>query len=439
MPEIFTDNLGNTYELGLTFPANTVLNPGITGSVTNNFPNLTPGVTYEFIVVSYAEAGYTGYAGPITVYVVPQSIETLTNIAEITLNLADKNLLVPTLQSEEIKYGHLLYNAAGAFGPVGSFGINVTGYISSIQSELGLFTSNTAYTNYYGSYPYHLVLDYETNITDFINGDKDPRLSTPTGISCALAIADLNTTLALTKQLSPQSVVYEYSCPTLPFFFLFTPGNACSWSGKSTAVTTAEWEAEKARLLEQQSYKISLFENNTDHIDVNAYPTYSDGNTFAGLNAQAGEAWVLNSVDNSIDAISGRKPVQIFTMFSIPEGSEFTLNTMDFNSLRDFTSLISNTQGLGYFKFKPATQSGAKKLFIWWPAKYISNVAAQNTTGSWATDKYIYEARKVLNNLFSDTKTEITSNVYNKPMDDNAAWQTTTIKDAALIAARKKL
>jgi len=72
MTEIFTDSQGNTYELGATFDPNTVLNPGITGSVTHTMTNLISGTTYEFIVVSYNNLGYSGYAGPLTVFILPR-------------------------------------------------------------------------------------------------------------------------------------------------------------------------------------------------------------------------------------------------------------------------------------------------------------------------------------------------------------------------------
>lgn len=72
MTDIIIDNQGNTYVFGATFGPNTSLNPGITGSVTHTFTNLISGTTYEFVVVAYNNLGYTGYAGPITVYVLPR-------------------------------------------------------------------------------------------------------------------------------------------------------------------------------------------------------------------------------------------------------------------------------------------------------------------------------------------------------------------------------
>lgn len=71
MTEIFTDNLGNTYLFGTTYDPNTVVNPGVVGPVLQTFTGLCAGTTYEFILISFNGLGYSGYAGPITVYTLP--------------------------------------------------------------------------------------------------------------------------------------------------------------------------------------------------------------------------------------------------------------------------------------------------------------------------------------------------------------------------------
>ena len=71
MPKIFTDNLGNTYLFGATYDPNTVINPGVVGPVLQTFTGLCAGTTYEFILISFNGLGYSGYAGPITVYTLP--------------------------------------------------------------------------------------------------------------------------------------------------------------------------------------------------------------------------------------------------------------------------------------------------------------------------------------------------------------------------------
>jgi hypothetical protein len=66
MPEQILIN-GNTYTLGAT--AGPISGTG--GSTTYFFGNLTPGRTYYFAVVAYNYAGYSGYAGPISIYTPP--------------------------------------------------------------------------------------------------------------------------------------------------------------------------------------------------------------------------------------------------------------------------------------------------------------------------------------------------------------------------------
>jgi len=89
MTEIFTDNLGNTYALGITYPANTFLNPGITGNVQNIFNGLSQGYTYNIILTAYNSEGFSGYAGPVSVktlteFVAPKSITDLFFINALT-------------------------------------------------------------------------------------------------------------------------------------------------------------------------------------------------------------------------------------------------------------------------------------------------------------------------------------------------------------------
>ena len=67
MPEQIYVN-GNTYTLGATVGPIS----GTGGSTSYFFGNLNSGTTYYFVVVSYNYAGYSGYAGPISVYT-PQS------------------------------------------------------------------------------------------------------------------------------------------------------------------------------------------------------------------------------------------------------------------------------------------------------------------------------------------------------------------------------
>lgn len=90
MTDIIIDNQGNTYNFGVTFPPNTNFNPGITGNVSRVFDGLSQGTTYSFVLVSYNNIGYSGYAGPVTTktfseFSQPQSIKDLIYVNAFTI------------------------------------------------------------------------------------------------------------------------------------------------------------------------------------------------------------------------------------------------------------------------------------------------------------------------------------------------------------------
>jgi hypothetical protein len=378
------------------------------------------------------------------------ALEVRSNIAEIGLSLADKNLIVPDLMSNGIFFGNLIYGSNGAFSSVGNFNFNTTTFTNYVNQNVSSFTNNTGYTAYYKNYPEWIQLDEEEHITNYINGDVDPRSATIAGVSCGLAINALNQQLQIAKTISPNSTVYHYSVPTVPAFFLFTPGNACTWVGKSNAVTQAEYDAEKSRLLEQQAYKSSLLRNKSEFIDVASYPIYSDGGTYAGQNPEVISQAVYAGITAAKNGVNRKRLVSSTTTFTIDAGSEFTLvnspsdpgngeKISSLSQLAKFPSLVTGNQRHAHYLLRRLSELGVKKINIWYPAKYISNVAATSTTGNWSADKNTYFARKLLNDLFIDTKTAITSDVYTYGLTADASWQAAATRNAALIAAKKKV
>ena len=431
----------------------TATDPGFVGYTALNF-KLTPGglATVQAVLPTFVDIPFqyipTLSYNPLTPDVEAiNGIEVVTDTVNLSFNTTERAATIPPMLANSIKYGQLLYETAGLGA---NFTVDPTAYKTSVQSTLAPFYGNTLDKNYFGNYPYHLVLDYETDITNYINGDVDPIA----GSSCAKAINLLNNLLIYTKEVSPNSIVYEYNCPTLPYYFAFTEGNACTWAEKSGAVSGASYEAEKTRLRTQQQSKIALFKDNTDRLDIAAYPTYSDAFEYAKSTDAATSQLTYNNTLSARQALLNNYPktvpTQIFSTFQVFAGSEYLLTGTASNSITGYTglqnyqSLVSSTPHLGTYNFKPATDTGVKKMFIWYPLQYVINIAKLQAKGVWGVTagnsgipgSSIYEARKVLNDLWCDTQTIVYTVPetalssytyrYTLPIDNDDVWRGTT-------------
>jgi len=380
----------------------------------------------------------------------PSQVSAVTDTVNLSFNTVERAATIPPMLSNNIKYGQLIYQNEVSDSIGADFTVNQTLYKTLLQSSLAQFNGNTANKNYFGNYPYHLVLDYESNMTEYIGGDVDPI----PGSSCAKAINLLNNVLTYTKEVSPNSLVYQYNCPGLPYYFLFTEGNACTWAGKSNAVSGASYEAEKTRLLTQQQTKIALFKANTDRIDIEAYPKYTDAFKFA-KDTDAASAQVIyygcsSAAQGLLNSPTRNIPVQIFTSYTVADGSEYVLtgtasNAMTgYTSLQNYQSLVSFNPHLGIYTLKPATDAGVKKMFLWYPLQYTINIAKFAAGNCWGVlpgnqgiaGSYIYQARKILNDLWCDTQTSIYTVPqtalskyayrYTLPLENDGIWAGTT-------------
>ena len=384
----------------------------------------------------------------------PPSIypDVVTNIASLTefLTTAQKNLIVPSLYSQGgLKNGDLIYQFNGVIGSGFSFNSNV--YKTGISNIAPLYTSNTMYINFYGKYPYHVVPDFELALTDYINGDIDPTAATPAGISCAQAINAMAGVLAATKEVFPYSTVYHYNVPALPYYFLFTEGNACNWAEKSGAVSGASYTAEKTRLINQQKNKISLFKNYADKIDISSYPTYTDANQYSKSTSESTKQWIYNGLSGAAQELANVKRTTSFNSFvayaEIDGG--ITTGASGFNQLINFPSTVSFDQHMGLFLFKGGIIDAAcSSMFIWFPLNYYINLAASSLSGNWNADKDIYIARKILNDIFLETQTVVYTiaspyqQIYSLNLNNTSGatgWNTTTAKTAGLCAGAKKI
>jgi|LakMenE18May11ns_1017448.scaffolds.fasta_scaffold9956482_3 alpha-tubulin suppressor-like RCC1 family protein len=384
----------------------------------------------------------------------PTSIypDVVTNIAGLneSLTVNDRALIIPSLYSQGgLKNGELIYEFNGVIGSGFTFNSNV--YKSGISNIGPLYASNTMYINFYGTYPYHIVPDFEVALTNYINGDIDPAAATPAGISCAQAINAMAGVLAATKEVLPYSTVYHYNVPALPYYFLFTPGNACNWAEKSSAVSGASYTAEKTRLINQQKNKISLFKNYADKIDISSYPTYTDANPYSKFTSESTKQWIYNGLSGAAQELANVKRTTSFNSFVAYAELEggITTGASGFNQLINFPSTVSFDQHMGLFLFKGGViDASCTSMFIWFPLKYYINLAASNLSGTWTADKDILTARRMLNDIFLETQTVVYTiaspyqqiydlNLYNT--NGSTGWNTTTAKNAGLCAGAKKV
>jgi alpha-tubulin suppressor-like RCC1 family protein len=362
------------------------------------------------------------------------SIEVSTDAMNLDFTNTEKSNKIPVLLQNNIKYGQLAYGSSGICGS--NFTVNEAQFKSFLSDSLSGYLSNTGYTSYFGTSLHSLVLDYENEITNYINGDVDPI----SGSSCEKASNLLNTLLVYAKDVSPNSIVYEYNVPNLPYYFAFTEGNACTWYGKSGAVSTLQYETEKSRLLNQQKLKLQYFKKSSDYINIASYPTYTDN--FYAYASEGTQQWIYyglcGAAQSYITEYPIDKPLNIFTTFTTAGGSEYVLtgtasNAMTgYTSLQNYQSLVSYNSHLGIYNFKPATDIGCRKAFMWFPLLYTINLAKSSAGNCWATGSDIYATRKVLNDLWCDTQTSIYTIPqtefsryafkYTLPLDDDAIW-----------------
>ncbi len=374
-------------------------------------------------------------------------IEIVTDIVNLSFNATDRAKTIPPMLANNIKYGQVIYEQEVSASIGADFTVNKASYQNLLRASLNQFYGNTTDKNYFGIDPYHFVLDYEGNMTNYIGGDVDPIA----GSSCAKAINMLNNLLVYTKEVSPNSIIYQYNCPSMPYYFAFTPGNACTWAGKSNAVSLFQYEAEKTRLKKQQKSKIALFKANTDRVDMEAYPKYTDAFKFAKDTDAASSQLIYNNTLSASQELLNNYPktipTQIFGSFTVADGSEYVLTGTASNAITGYTglqnyqSLVSFTPHLGTYTLKPATDAGVKKMFIWYPLQYFINISKFAAGNCWGVlpgnfdvpGAYIYQARKVFNDLLLDTQTiayaipEISgiskfAYRYALPLNDDGIW-----------------
>jgi len=351
-----------------------------------------------------------------------------TNLADYTMSKAELDVIVPKLIENNINASMWIYqsNAFGSNSDYRGFTFNGTTFGNEIQAILTAWSGITLYPQYFNSYPKEIVLDFETEITNFINGDFGV-----TGATCAAAINLLNLALAKTKEVATTSTVFQYNCPSLPFYFQNTGNDSSNWYYRNPAKSVEEYNAEKTRLLTQQKEKIAAFVSNSSLINMMAYPTYSESAWSGTTGAQS--EWIYNNTYSTSQQLSGSKGTGIAVSSVIFPGSEYVLNGVSLAYIEALPSLIASDAFMVNYTLRPAKTGGARYVVFWDSWKLNAIYAAGVTTGNNNIDQNIYVNRKVANDLFTDTGIGITHS-----LQDNGFWQAESTKFTILEAATQK-
>lgn len=359
-----------------------------------------------------------------------------TNLAEYNMTKEELDVIVPKLIGANIKPSLMVYDDFGAFGYTAGFTLNVQTYKTGMLNVLNGWSGATLYKEYFNDYPSQFILDWEIQATNFINGDVDPTAQTTAGISCASAIEVLKSALIATKEIAPYSVVYEYSCPSLPYYFQSGSGNSSNWYSKNPAFSSAQYNEEKDRLLTQQRTKINLFKQYSDLIDMSAYVTYSE--ELPQLNNPSKE-WVYNQCYSAAQALDGKKGTSIHCSSVVFPGSEYVLREANGQGvslayIQALPSLVSSDEHVTFVALQPAKSAGVRYIMLWDSWKYNAVLAARAISGtSSGQDADTYVNRKLANDLFIDTGVGTTLG-----LQDDASWALTSTKLKILEAATEK-
>lgn len=358
-----------------------------------------------------------------------------TNLAEYNMTKEELDVIVPKLLNVNIKPTLMVYDDFNAFGYTAGFTFNAQTYKTGMLNVLNGWSGTTLYKEYFNDYPSQFILDWEIQATNFINGDVDPTDNTVAGISCAAAINILNLSLKATKEIAPYSTVFEYSCPSLPYYFQCGSGNCSTWYSRNNAFSAEQYNTEKNRLLNQQKSKVNLIKDNSDLIDMSIYVVYSEN---FGLENQTKE-WIYNQCNSAHEVLSGKKGLSVHCSSVIFPGSEYILRESNGQGvslayIQALPSLITSDEFMSNYILKPAKDGGARYLMLWDSWKYNAILAARSTSGVCTSQNAeTYVNRKLANDLFIDTGTGTTFS-----LQDDASWALTSTKLKILEAATDK-
>lgn len=361
-------------------------------------------------------------------FVAHPQVEIVSNLAGVTFSKSELDEIVPDLMEHNIKpalvvYENSLPNLNTIFGAGFTFDIGL--FKTDIQTLLDQWSGITFYNEYFNNYPHHLVLDFETKITNYVNGDID--LS---GSTCTAALNIMKLGLSASNDLSPASIVYHYNVPALPYFFQGTTNDSSTWYYKNPAYSASEYTTEKNRLLTQQKQKLAYFQSKSDLINIEGYPKYTEGTVYANSTKE----WIYNACYSVSNELLRNKKTSLFTSFVVFAGSEYNMSGLTLGAIQALPTLVITNSHMTTYILEPAKNAGVRSLFFWDSWKYNIDTAANPLTGTTNVDQYIYLNRKIINELFTDTGIGTT---YGLTADANWALNSTRLN--MLKAAKEKI
>lgn len=297
-------------------------------------------------------------------------------------------IALPQLVQNDIKAAWPMYEQpyAAALGS-GTDGVVNSGlYNSVLQGQLANWTaSNNQYNSWYGTYPYHMELDFENILTlPYINDWQN---------SGTTAMNELIQCINLTKQLSPNSTVYQYDTPYIP---IYAGGSSVRLFGGSGYTYTA--------LITQFQNKINYLKNAVDIFDISSYcPFYENKNDYPSPPGTTGyiadyEYWNQIRFNTMVNTLGTAANVQLTMSFVLYPGAD---NAIPVPTTADQAAalgrLVFSNSFINQYAFTPAKNAGVKRLMLWegWPYRIYTTQLSPATADT-------YLQRKVMNDLFKD-------------------------------------
>jgi len=373
-----------TYEIKVKTPS---LNNTITLLKGNIYPLQNVSPHYNFLVPPippsppvYDVASSFLYAG----YTYPNIAVWQREMYEMAVSQLTANTIGSAWLMYENPYGTALgWSADG--------NVNSAIFNSVLNTELTNWsTDNTAYGGWYGTYPYLLELDFENILTlPYINNWQD------SGIT---AMNELIQCLNLTKQASPNSLVYQYDTPSMPLYPANTPLSSLTPGGYTFNA-----------VINQFVNKVNYLKDHTDLFDVSTYcpfyanpndykPPYYTGNT---ANIALYEYWNQIRFDTLADTLGGASNILMTASFVLYPGLDNAIPHPSGSTAADqaaaLGNLIFSNEFINQHAFIPAKNAGVNKLLLWegWPFRIDVTQYSPATADT-------YVQRKTMNDLFKD-------------------------------------
>jgi hypothetical protein len=312
-----------------------------------------------------------------------------------------KNLIIPTLSANNIKPGLVLYESTYASAVVSNGGtqnlFNKSAYQSILASDLSLWSTANNSNSYFQQSPPSIMVDFETNITDYIAPYNQ------TGITMMNMLIDV---LDATKQSAPNSTVYHYGTPAIPYYD--SSGTRINQFGGSGYTFT--------QIVQQYTSKVNYFKDHADMIDISTYCPYYENPNYSQNNALdlATYAYQVSLLCKTLNSTVGTtKQKQITVSFVLYPGASVPYPST-VQDVQNLGPLVFTNNFINEKIFIPAKQNGITNMFLWENWYYRTTVAT--TSNPTSVDTYLQ--RKTLNDLFADLNSGDTGYA----LTDNSSW-----------------